>query len=147
MQRDNGRINYGVTLDNSQLRIDAQQSKRIIEDVGSTAVSEGNKMDNAMRKVGTAMAGMFAVGKLKEYVTEVAKVRGEFQQLEIAFNTMLGSKAQADALMSQLIKTAATTPFGMTDIANSAKQLLAYGVEAEKVNETLIRLGDIAAGS
>ena len=52
MQRDNGRINYGVTLDNSQLRIDAQQSKRIIEDVGSTAVSEGNKMDNALRKVG-----------------------------------------------------------------------------------------------
>ena len=146
MQRDNGRINYGVTLDNSQLRIDAQQSKRIIEDVGSTAVSEGNKMDNALRKVGKAMAGVFAVAKLKEYVTEVAKVRGEFQQLEIAFNTMLGSKAQADALMSQLIKTAATTPFNIGDIANSAKQLLAYGVEAEKVNETLIRLGDIAAG-
>ena len=146
MQRDNGRINYGVTLDNSQLRIDAQQSKRIIQDVGSTAVSEGNKIDNALRKVGTAMAGVFAVAKLKEYVTEVAKVRGEFQQLEIAFNTMLGSKAQADALMSQLIKTAATTPFNMGDIANSAKQLLAYGVEAEKVNETLIRLGDIAAG-
>ena len=146
MQRDNGRINYGVTLDNSQLRIDAQQSKRIIEDVGSTAVSEGNKMDNAMRKVGTAMAGVFAVAKLREYVTEVAKVRGELQQLEIAFTTMLGSKAQADALMSQLIKTAATTPFGMTDIANAAKQLLAYGVEAEKVNEILIRLGDIAAG-
>lgn len=146
MQRDNGRINYGVTLDNSQLRIDAQQSKRIIQDVGSTAVSEGNKIDNALRKVGTAMAGVFAVAKLKEYVTEVAKVRGEFQQLEIAFNTMLGSKVQADALMSQLIKTAATTPFNMGDIANSAKQLLAYGVEAEKVNETLIRLGDIAAG-
>lgn len=146
MQRDNGRINYGVSLDNSQLRIDAQQSKRIIEGVGYTAENEGNRIDSAMRKIGTAMAGVFAVAKLKEYVTEVAKVRGEFQQLEIAFNTMLGSKAQADALMSQLIKTAATTPFSMTDIANSAKQLLAYGVEAGKVNETLIRLGDIAAG-
>lgn len=146
MQRDNGRINYSVSLDNSQLRIDAQQSKRIIEGVGSTAENEGNRIDSAFRKIGTAMAGVFAVAKLKEYVTEVAKVRGEFQQLEIAFNTMLGSKAQADALMSQLIKTAATTPFNMGDIANSAKQLLAYGVEAEKVNETLIRLGDIAAG-
>lgn len=146
MQRDNGRINFGVSLDNSQLRIDAQQSKRIIEGVGSTAENEGNRIDSAFRKIGTAMAGVFAVAKLKEYVTEVAKVRGEFQQLEIAFNTMLGSKAQADALMSQLIKTAATTPFSMTDIANSAKQLLAYGVEAGKVNETLIRLGDIAAG-
>lgn len=146
MQRDNGRINYGVSLDNSQLRIDAQQSKRIISEVGSTAVSEGNKIDSSMKKIGAAIAGTFAVAKLKDYAVQVAKVRGEFQQLEIAFNTMLGSKSKADALMSQLIRTAATTPFGMTDISNSAKQLLAYGVEADKVNETLIRLGDIAAG-
>ena len=89
---------------------------------------------------------MFAVSQIKNFVTQVATVRGEFQQLEIAFKTMLGSAAQADALMSQLVKTAATTPFGLTDIAQSAKQLLAYGVEADKVNETLIRLGDIAAG-
>lgn len=146
MQRDNGRINYGVSLDNSQLRVDAQQGKRIIQDVGSTAQNEGNKMDAAIRKVGTAIAATFAISKLKDFATQVAKVRGEFQQLEIAFGTMLGSKNRADALMSQLIKTAATTPFNMGDIANSAKQLLAYGVEAEKVNETLVRLGDIAAG-
>ena len=31
-------------------------------------------------------------------------------------------------------------------MAQGAKQLLAYGLEAEKVNETLVRLGDIAAG-
>ena len=146
MQRDNGRLNFSATIDNSQFRRDAEKSKQILQGVSQTAVSEGGKMESAMKNVGKAMAGMFAVAQLKQYVTQVAKVRGEFQQLEIAFNTMLGSKAQADALMSQLIKTAATTPFGMTDIANSAKQLLAYGVEADKVNETLVRLGDIAAG-
>ena len=146
MQRDNGRLNFAATIDNSQFRRDAEKSKQILQGVSQTAVSEGGKMESAMKNVGKAMAGMFAVAQLKQYVTQVAKVRGEFQQLEIAFNTMLGSKAQADALMSQLIKTAATTPFGMTDIANSAKQLLAYGVEADKVNETLVRLGDIAAG-
>ncbi|EJW95949.1 tape measure domain protein, partial [gut metagenome] len=84
--------------------------------------------------------------RLRAFATQLATVRGEFQKFEIAFETMLGSKAQADALMQQLIQTAATTPFGMTDIAGSAKQLLAYGLEAEKVNDTLIRLGDIAAG-
>lgn len=59
---------------------------------------------------------------------------------------MLGSAEQADALMQQLTCTAATTPFGLEDVAQGAKQLLAYGFEAEKVNETFIRLGDIAAG-
>ena len=51
-----------------------------------------------------------------------------------------------DTLMQQLVHTAATTPFGLEDVAQGAKQLLAYGFGAEKVNETLIRLGDIAAG-
>lgn len=59
---------------------------------------------------------------------------------------MLGSADKADALMAQLVRTAATTPFDLEGVAQGAKQLLAYGMEAEKVNETLIRLGDIAAG-
>ena len=96
MQRDNGRLNFAATIDNSQFRRDAEKSKQILQGVSQTAVSEGGKMESAMKNVGKAMAGMFAVAQLKQYVTQVAKVRGEFQQLEIAFNTMLGSKAQAD---------------------------------------------------
>jgi tape measure domain-containing protein len=89
---------------------------------------------------------VFAVSQIKDFITHVATVRGEFQQLEIAFKTMLGSAGQADVLMTQLVKTAATTPFGLKDIGQAAKQLLAYGVAANDVNSTLIRLGDIAAG-
>lgn len=146
MNNDGGRLNYGVGLDNSQLRADASESRRLLQGIGQTAKTEGDRIDKAFKKIGAAAAGVFAVSQIKNFVTQVATVRGEFQQLEIAFKTMLGSAAQADALMSQLVKTAATTPFGLTDIAQSAKQLLAYGVEADKVNETLIRLGDIAAG-
>lgn len=146
MNNDGGRLNYGVGLDNSQLRADASESRRLLQGIGQTAETEGDRIDEAFKKIGAAAAGVFAVSQIKNFVTQVATVRGEFQQLEIAFKTMLGSATQADALMSQLVKTAATTPFGLTDIAQSAKQLLAYGVEADKVNETLIRLGDIAAG-
>lgn len=146
MQTNNGRLYYGTSLDNSELRKDAEKSKDILRGIGNTAESEGNRIDESMKKIGAAVVGVFAVEKLKDFAKQVATVRGEFQQLEIAFETMLGSKQQADALMQQLIKTAVITPFGMSDIANSAKQLLAYGVAADEVNETLVRLGDIAAG-
>ena len=146
MQSDNGRLNFGASIDNSQLRQDAQESRNILHGIGTTAKQEGNEIDNAMKNIGKSIAAVFAVSKLKDFAKQVAVVRGEFQQLEIAFQTMLGSKAEADKLMSQLIQTAVITPFNMSDVANSAKQLLAYGVEADKVNETLIRLGDIAAG-
>ena len=139
-------MNFGASIDNSQLRTDAQESKRILHGIGTTAKQDGNEIDNAMKKIGSSIAAVFAVSKLKDFAKQVAVVRGEFQQLEIAFQTMLGSKAEADKLMSQLIQTAVITPFNMSDVANSAKQLLAYGVQADKVNETLIRLGDIAAG-
>lgn len=103
-------------------------------------------MDGFMAKAAQTAAGLFAVDKLKDFASAVATVRGEYQQLEIAFNTMLGSKSKGDALMAQLIDTAAKTPFEMKEIAEASKMLLAYGMEGDKVNETLIRLGDIASG-
>ena len=106
-------------------------------------MQELDKSGLSLQKTIGRLASAFA---MKELVSKIATVRGEFQQLEVAFKTMLGSAEQADALMRQLTQTAATTPFGLEDVAQGAKQLLAYGLEAEKVNETLIRLGDIAAG-
>ncbi len=121
----------GVT----ELTAEAKKAKREMEELGRTTSS----MDKTVKR----LVGAFA---MKELVSKIAGVRGEFQQLEVAFRTMLGSASKADALMQQLVKTAATTPFGLEDVSNGAKQLLAYGLEAEKVNETLVRLGDIAAG-
>lgn len=106
-------------------------------------MSDTDKMAQKLNGTVTKLASAFAV---KQLVSAIAKTRGEFQQLEVAFTTMLGSAEKANALMSQLTKTAATTPFGLEEVSKGAKQLLAYGFEAEKVNETLIRLGDIAAG-
>lgn len=146
MNNDGGRLNYGVGLDNSQLRVEASESRRLLQGIGQTAVDEGARIDDSFKRIGKTVAGVFAVSQIKDFITHVVTVRGEFQQLEIAFKTMLGSAGQADVLMSQLIKTAAITPFGMTDIGQAAKQLLAYGVAANDVNDTLIRLGDIAAG-
>lgn len=143
---DKGKIYYCTGLDNSRLRDGAQEAKNILHGIGNAANEEGERLDETFSKLGKTVAGVFSAVMLKDFVKNVATVRGEFQQLEMGFKTMLGSEEKADALMSQLIKTAATTPFGMSDIAQASKQLLAYGVQAEDVNETLIRLGDIAAG-
>lgn len=90
--------------------------------------------------------GVASVATIEKLGRQVMNVRGEFQQLEIAFSTMLGDGEKANKLMSQLINTAAKTPFDLKGIAQGAKQLLAYGIAADDVNDTLVRLGDIAAG-
>lgn len=103
-------------------------------------------LENMSDRLKQSLMGLGLAFSMKGIVSEVANVRGQFQQLEVAFNTMLGSADKAEALMAQLVRTAAITPFDLEGVAQGAKQLLAYGMEAEKVNETLIRLGDIAAG-
>lgn len=122
------------------------EMKKAAADAGATFVTEGGMIDDALTKIAAGVAGAFAVDKIKDFVMEVVKVRGQFQQLEIAFKTMLGSGEKASKLMNQLVRTAATTPFDLQGVAQGAKQLLAYGIAAEDVNDTLIKLGDIAAG-
>lgn len=122
------------------------EMKRAAADAGTAFVREGGMIDDALTKIAAGVAGAFAVDKIKDFVMEVVNVRGQFQQLEIAFKTMLGSGEKASKLMDQLVRTAATTPFDLQSVAQGAKQLLAYGTAAEDVNGTLIKLGDIAAG-
>ena len=146
MDQETGRLYFDVLLNDESLQQGLQRSRESFRSLGETANAELQSMDGFMAKAAQTAAGLFAVDKLKDFASAIATVRGEYQQLEIAFETMLGSKSQADALMAQLIDTAATTPFEMKDIAESSKMLLAYGMAADEVNGTLIRLGDIAAG-
>lgn len=122
------------------------EMKKAAADAGATFVTEGGMIDDALTKIAAGVAGAFAVDKIKDFVMEVVNVRGQFQQLEIAFKTMLGSEEKANKLMNQLVRTAATTPFDLQGVAQGAKQLLAYGTASEEVNDELIKLGDIAAG-
>lgn len=74
------------------------------------------------------------------------KAAADNEQLQVAFTTMLGSADKATALMGDLAKFAAATPFESSEIQGAAKMLLAYGSSAESVTGEMRQLGDIAAG-
>ena len=110
------------------------------------ARGEVDLLSNSLQRATGLAAGIFAVSGIQDFVSKLYSVRGEFQQLEISFKTMLGSGEQANELLSQLAQTAASTPFDLQGIASSAKNMLAYGFAADQVNETIVRLGNVAAG-
>lgn len=146
MNNNEGTTWWALGLDNAKFESDVAKSNSLFRSIGNTAEKEGSRIDNIFRKITVAATGFFTAQQALGYAQKIAQVRGEYQQLEVAFNTMLGSKAKADALMTQLINTAAKTPFDLVGVSSSAKQLLAYGIAADKVNDTLVRLGNIAAG-
>lgn len=139
-------LEFHVTAENRDFLNKFRQVDAKVSETTKKVESEGNKMDAIFKNLSREIAALGAGFTATKLISDIVRVRGEFQQLEIAMETMLGSKEKADALMSQLVATAAKTPFGLTDISKGAKQLLAYGTASEDVNDTLVRLGNIASG-
>lgn len=126
-----------------------QQSKKVDSSFSlmtsgiKNVVDKNDVLSVSFKKVFDAIGGKEAI---KELVSEIVRVRGEFQQLEVTFGTLLGSKEKANTLMSQIMTIASESPFDVAELAAGAKQLLAYGIQTEEVNATLTDLGDIASG-
>lgn len=146
MDNDNGKIGFSIELDNDKLKQQIASSEQEFKRLGDQVVEDADRMDNAFQNVGKAVASLGMAWSLQSFAKQVAEIRGEFQQLEVAFNTMLGSADRAKTLMAEMVDLAARTPFDLQGVASGAKQLLAYGVQANEVTDTLTRLGDIAAG-
>ncbi len=150
MENIGGGLAFKATLDIDDFNVSAQAMERHIKDFSNTAAQEAAEVEESFQQM-AQRAGQYItyylVGQgMNNLVSSIVSVRGQFQQLEIAFGTMLGSEEKATALMQQMVNTAAKTPFDLMGVADGAKQLLAYGVSAEKVNDTLVRLGNIASG-
>ena len=150
MENIGGGLAFKATLDIDDFNVSAQAMERHIKDFSNTAAQEAAEVEESFQQM-AQRAGQYItyylVGQgMNNLVSSIVSVRGQFQQLEIAFGTMLGSEEKATALMQQMVNTAAKTPFDLMGVAEGAKQLLAYGVSAEKVNDTLVRLGNIASG-
>ena len=137
---------FGLTQQQAEARLSVKRLKdeyaAFKEEAGET-VKANEKMSVSLTKVLGVIGGVTA---LKNFVTELVNVRGQFQQLEISFSTMLKSKEKADKLMSELVDIAAKTPFDLQGVASSAKQMIAYGSSAENVGNELVMLGNVAAG-
>lgn len=139
-------INLTVVIDNDEAIRKFRELQKTAKTVTSSVVTDADRMDIAMRRLATTL-GQIGVGvSLAGLVKQIAQTRGEFQQLEVAFATLLQSKEKADALMSQMVELAAKTPFDLQGVASGARQLLAYGFAAEDITNTLTRLGNVAAG-
>ena len=139
-------LHFDITGDNSNFIRKLHECENGVRNTSKQIEQSGLSIEDLFNRMTKAAAAFGAGFTAKELISNIAQVRGEFQQLEVAFKTMLGSEEKANALMQQLVKTAAATPFDLQGVANGAKQLLAYGENVENVNDDLIRLGNIAAG-
>ena len=137
-----GALAFKATLDINDFNVSSEAMERRIISVSDTAVQESARMEQSILNFaqnGARYIVSYLVGNgMMSLVNSIVQTRGQFQQLEIAFGTMLGNEQKSKALMDQMVDTAAKTPFDLMGVAGGAKQLLAYGTAADKVNDTLL---------
>lgn len=140
-------LGFNITANDREFLNALNRSGRAVNTFSNNVISEGDRIELMFNKMSRA-AGMFGISfGAKELISNIVQVRNQFQQLEIAFGTMLKSTDKATKLMSELQTFAANTPFGLESASTGAKQLIAYGSKAEDVIKELTMLGDVAAGT
>ena len=146
MNTNQGALYFGAGIDMNEWRRNISEMRQDILGLTQQTQRETQQMDSAFKNLSIGIGAYFSVQALQGFTQQLIGVRGEFQKTEIAFGTMLKSEEKAQALMGEMVDLAAKTPFGLTDVTDGAKRLLAFQVPAEQVVDTLRRMGDVAAG-
>lgn len=133
----------------------SQKLNKTLSDSAKSAV----EADKALSKFGVSAGLSFAKFNLLAGVVEgagrgvagfasnIVTLGAGLESVETNFTTFLGSADAAKALISELNKFAAETPFSQNEIFAQSEKLLGFGFAADEVTDTLRRLGDISGGS
>ena len=146
MNNNNGSIDFEARLRLEKLEEGLKDMEKLMKDSMQSSQKESDKLQQSINNLTKGAMAFFTISKAYEFTQKIIAVRSQFQQLEISFGTMLKSKEKANDLMAQMADLAAKTPFGLEEVSEGAKRLLAFQVPAEEVTETLRRMGDVAAG-
>lgn len=110
-----------------------------------------NGLSGSVGKAGTIMKGALVAGTVAAAAgvallgKSSVEAAADFEQTKISFEVMLGSAGKATKLLAELQAFAKKTPFNLSELQESTKRLLAYGVEGDKVIDTMNTLGNITS--
>lgn len=147
-------LKFIVTMDSSQFTEGANKVMADVKQITSSVEKEGGKIQSQFDGIGKSIGGsmskylaMFGgAAALKGLLTEMVKVRSEFQKTDVAIRTMLGSKEKADELMNQVREYAKISPLEIGDITKATQMMISFNIEADKVPQYIKAIGDVSMG-
>ena len=140
------KLGKGIEKGLDQKQATNELAKDIEQKVGNAGDKAGNKLQQSLWGGLKALVGLGVTKALSSAAWRAYTLAGNLQQADVAFTTMLGGAVAAKKMLQDLSDFAANTPFELTGVRQTAKQLLAYGIEAHKIIPTLKALGDVSAG-
>ena len=137
---------FGLTQEKAKASLETKKLKdeyAAFKEEAGEAVKTNEGFTVSLGKVAGLIGGAAA---LKQLAAQVVRVRGEFQDMETAIETLVG-KDMAGKLMPQIKEMAKISPLTMTDIVGAEKMMLGFNIDAEKSIDYLKAISDISMGN
>jgi len=139
-----GELTAYLGLDDSRFKRGLNENEGRFRKFGSRVGSIGAAVGK-VAFVGAA-AGVTALGGAMSFgAVKGIQYNASIEQTTIAMTTMLGSAKEAEALIGEISKLAAATPFEFPELADATRKLTAYGYAAGEIPGFLTRIGDISS--
>lgn len=140
-----------ITLQNQQFQNEIGECRREISRLKGAASSSSDGIGILVSSLGKFAGISIGVSAVVSGMLSIAKssiaAYSKMEDLRISFQTMLGSAAQAESLLSSIREYGANTPYDTEGLAKAAQTMLSYGMAANYIMPTLKALGDIGMGS
>lgn len=107
-----------------------------------SAVTEGSIAAGLFSKISSAI---IAAGK--QVVSTGVRYNAQLEQYQTALTNMLGSEAEAVALLDEIKHDAAKTPFDTAGLVKANELLISTGIGAENSRRTILALGDAVSAT
>jgi hypothetical protein len=86
-----------------------------------------------------------AISQAFDFVKESISTAADMESTELAIRGLLSNATKAKAMMGELQTLAKNTTLSFPETADAARQLLSYGIAADKIIPSLKRLADLSA--
>lgn len=136
---------FGLTLQQAEARLSVKKLRdeyALYNDNAKEVVESNNGIAISWKK---ALAVIGGVGVLKALGSEMIRVRGEFQSMQTAIETMVG-KDMAGQLIPQIKELAKISPLTMSDMVGAEEMMLGFNIQAEDTIKYLKAISDISMG-
>lgn len=158
LRSDTSAIQVGVARVSSALdglRGVAQRTNSDLRQIGNSAVAVGSSLRQAfsLKNLGSSLMSIPGMSFLMNPYTliaggvgAIAKLGSEAEMTSTAFSVLVGNEEKAGKILKEIAQFGQESPFDKMGLTENAKQMLAFGVETDKVMTYLRQLGDISGG-
>lgn len=136
---------FGLTQQQAEARLTVKKLKdeySAFNQESEKTVQSSEGFSLSLKKVLGVIGGVTA---LKQLASEIIRVRGEFQSMDTAIETMIG-KDMANRLIPQIKELAKISPLTVSDMVGAEKMMLGFNIQAEDTIRYLQALSDISMG-